>query len=169
MHEIPQPIVGHPREVAARKRLRAIVHDTLREAWFDYFWLLEELGLVDDYSNELAKHVTALDELLGARPGSDYPGDLRQIARGWLVPVFDADGNPVTRRHRQMYTTPEHAARIEASVAELARWLEHERTPVECLLRGADYLRGEHPELEPDEVDHVVREAAKIRREGSAP
>ena len=67
-----------------------------------------------------------------------------------------------------MYSTPEHAKRIEAAVVALAQWLDHtpERTAVECLLRGADYLRDDqhNPELLPDEVDYVVRETAKIRR-----
>jgi hypothetical protein len=168
MFAIPKTATEHPDEVAARERLRGIVRGPLQEAWSAWYDVIHRLGR-DDGNDEYYDEVTCLISDLEERlvcGREDRQGYLESITKGELIPMFDADGNPIIQDGEQMYTTREHAKRIEAAVAALAQWLEHtpDRTAVECLLRGADYLRGANPELLPDEVDYVVREASKIRR-----
>ena len=119
------------------------------------------------YIYKVGEHALAFAELLQEGPQTseaDYQISLHHIAIGELVPLFDADGNPVMRDGKQMYTPQEHAKEIKVAIATLAEWLDHDRTAVDPLLRGADYLRGDCPKLQPDEVEYVVRQADKIRR-----
>ena len=164
----------HPDEVTTRERLRDIVDGALHKAWGAWSDACDRTGLgddqFDDFYLEVASHIYDLAGLIDmGRP--DRHVDLEDLATGEIVPVFDADGNPVIRDGQQMYATKGHAEWLDETAAEIADWLKHNAADQATLdyLRAADCLRAiraadADPPLPPDEVDYIASQAATILR-----
>ena len=165
MYTIPPE---HPDEVAALRRLRAAFR-ALDAASGDWYKVCEKHGLRDEYDEEVISHVIELYELiLGGRPKRQEL--LEMVAEGWVVPMFDVDGNPVMRDGEQMYTDLD-VERTERRVTEFAlggfltetiQWMESYNASEQ---EASAYLRGRYGLYLPDdETDFIVQQADKILR-----
>ena len=157
MFAIAKPTIVDPIEDAALKKLAAFF-STRATSWRRgaNITRADDLGTeCDPYTAEVGVHIRALDDLLAAGRG-DRETELRSVADGEYLPVFDADGNPVIRGGEQMYTSRKWGA----SRSEATQWLARNDAPDQA---AAGYLRDAHPDLIDTDAAYVAHLAVEIR------